>query len=71
MFIIIIIIIEMATPQRIIELQKFYQTATKPLWRAHPNANLVLVPYFAAFTVSLGASLYFLSRAALGIKASK
>ncbi|GMM46693.1 cytochrome c oxidase subunit VII [Pichia kluyveri] len=61
----------MANPQRIIELQKFYQTTTKPLWRAHPNANLVLIPYFAAFGISLGASLYFAVRAGFGIKAQK
>ncbi|ODQ47265.1 hypothetical protein PICMEDRAFT_57787 [Pichia membranifaciens NRRL Y-2026] len=62
---------KMASPQRIIELQKFYQTSTKPLWRAHPNANLILIPYFAAFAFSLGASLTFAVRAGFGIKASK
>lgn len=61
----------MASPARIIELQKYYQTTNKPLWRAHPNANLVLIPYFAAFTVSLGAALYYTGRAAFGIKDSK
>ncbi|GMM27942.1 cytochrome c oxidase subunit VII [Martiniozyma asiatica (nom. inval.)] len=58
-------------PQRIIEWQKFYQTTTKPLWRSHPNSKLILVPYFAAFALSVGASLTFVGRAALGIKASK
>jgi cytochrome c oxidase subunit 7 len=70
-FSILDLITVMANPQRIIELQKFYQTSTKPLWRAHPNAKLVLIPYFAAFTVSLGAALFFTGRAAFGIKASK
>ncbi|KGK37911.1 hypothetical protein JL09_g2950 [Pichia kudriavzevii] len=55
----------------IIELQKYYQTTTKPLWRSHPNAKLVLIPYFAAFTVSLGAALFFTGRAAFGIKPQK
>lgn len=59
----------MANPQRIIELQKYYQSTTKPLWRAHPNAKLVLIPYFAAFAISLGASITFALRAGFGIKA--
>lgn len=61
----------MASPQRVIELQKYYQTTTKPLWRAHPNANIVLIPYFAAFFLSLGASFTFAVRAGMGIKAQK
>jgi cytochrome c oxidase subunit 7 len=58
----------MANPQRVIELQKYYQTTTKPLWRAHPNANLLLIPYFAAFGLSLSVALFYTGRATLGIK---
>ncbi|VEU23373.1 DEKNAAC104700 [Brettanomyces naardenensis] len=61
----------LADPKRIIEMQKFYQTSTKPIWRAHPRAKLYLIPYFAAFGISVGASLTFLVRAVLDIKAKK
>ncbi|KAF6009936.1 hypothetical protein HII12_003482 [Brettanomyces bruxellensis] len=57
-----------ADPKRIIELQKFYQTSKKPIWKALPRSKLYLYPYYAAFSISLGASLFFMVRAILDIK---
>ncbi|GME73731.1 unnamed protein product [Ambrosiozyma monospora] len=56
---------------KVIELQKFYQTTKKPIWYAHPRAKFYLVPYFAAFGLSLSVSLYYTVRAGFGLKANQ
>ncbi len=58
-------------PNRVIQLQKFYQSTKKPIYLAHPRAKFYLVPYGAAFTLSLGATFYYLGRAIFGLKANQ
>ncbi|CDK27542.1 unnamed protein product [Kuraishia capsulata CBS 1993] len=61
----------MPSPQRIIEMQKFYQSSKKPIYMAHPRAKYYLVPYAIGLTLSVSASLYYTGRAVFGIKDKK
>ncbi|ODV86474.1 hypothetical protein CANARDRAFT_175358 [[Candida] arabinofermentans NRRL YB-2248] len=56
---------------KVIELQKFYQSTTKPIWLAHPRSKYYLVPYAIGLTLSVGASGYYLVRACFGLKANQ
>ncbi|KAH3676732.1 hypothetical protein OGATHE_001222 [Ogataea polymorpha] len=42
---------------KVIELQKFYQTTNKPIYLAHPRSKYYLIPYALGLTLSVGASL--------------
>lgn len=55
----------------VIEMQKLYQSSTKPLWMRHPRSKFYVYPYWALFWASMGVSLYYTGRAVLGIKDPK
>ncbi|KAG7858577.1 hypothetical protein KL939_002699 [Ogataea angusta] len=58
-------------PNRVIELQKFYQSTNKPIYMAHPRSKYYLIPYALGLTLSVGASLYYTGRACFGLKAGQ
>ncbi|CCE64563.1 hypothetical protein TPHA_0I00570 [Tetrapisispora phaffii CBS 4417] len=58
----------MASPQRIIELQKIFQKSTKPLWMRHPRSAFYLYPFWGLFTVAVVAPCLYIPNAILGIK---
>lgn len=55
-------------PQRIIELQKRYQTSHQPLWLRGPRSKFLVYPFYALFTVSTAVPLFYAGRSILGIK---
>ncbi|ODV98405.1 hypothetical protein PACTADRAFT_185081 [Pachysolen tannophilus NRRL Y-2460] len=61
----------MPSSEKIIELQKLYQSSKKPLWMIHPRSKFYVYPYYLTLGLTVGVSLYYTGRALLGIKASK
>ncbi|KAI0462082.1 hypothetical protein LJB42_004687 [Komagataella kurtzmanii] len=57
--------------EKIIELQKFYQSTNKPIYAAHPRSKYYLIPYFGLLGVSVAATLFYTGRACFGIKDKK
>lgn len=55
-------------PQRIIELQKRYQTTPKPLYLRGSKSALLVYPFYAIFAVSTAIPLFYAGRAICGIK---
>ncbi|ODQ61008.1 hypothetical protein WICANDRAFT_28229, partial [Wickerhamomyces anomalus NRRL Y-366-8] len=56
---------------RVIELQKLYQSSPKPLWMKHPRSKFYIYPFWALFTGVTAINLYYTGRAILGIKDPK
>ncbi|KAI5958355.1 COX7 [Candida theae] len=55
-------------PQRIIELQKRYQTTPKPLYLRGARSALLVYPFYALFAVTTAVPLYYTGRAIIGLK---
>ncbi|CCE90219.1 cytochrome c oxidase subunit VII TDEL_0B00900 [Torulaspora delbrueckii] len=56
---------------RIIELQKIFQSSTKPLWWRHPRSAFYLYPFYGLMAVAVVAPLLYIPNAVRGIKAKK
>lgn len=56
---------------RVIELQKIFQSSKKPLWWRHPRSPFLLYPFFGLLTVAVVAPLLYIPNAIMGIKAEK
>ncbi|CCF56677.1 hypothetical protein KAFR_0B03810 [Kazachstania africana CBS 2517] len=56
---------------RIIELQKIFQSSTKPLWWRHPRSPYLLYPFYGLFAVAVVTPLLYIPNAIRGIKAEK
>ncbi|CDR45109.1 CYFA0S16e02256g1_1 [Cyberlindnera fabianii] len=55
----------------VIELQKLYQSSTKPLWMRHPRSKFYIYPFWGLFWSVNAVTTYYLGRAVLGIKDPK
>lgn len=58
----------MPHPQRIIDLQKQYQSSNKKLWLRGKNSRFLVFPFYALFTVSTALPLFYAGRAIMGVK---
>ncbi|CCK72130.1 cytochrome c oxidase subunit VII KNAG_0J00470 [Huiozyma naganishii CBS 8797] len=56
---------------RIIQLQRIFQSSTKPLWWRHPRSPFLLYPFYGLLTVAVVAPLCYVPNAIMGIKAKK
>lgn len=62
------ILLKMAPKNKVIELQKLFQTSTKPLWWRHPRSPFYLYPYYALMAVAVIGPLLYIPNAIRGIK---
>ncbi|CAI4716722.1 CDA_G0042870.mRNA.1.CDS.1 [Saccharomyces cerevisiae] len=56
---------------KVIQLQKIFQSSNKPLWWRHPRSALYLYPFYAIFAVAVVTPLLYIPNAIRGIKAKK
>lgn len=54
---------------KVIQLQKLFQSSTKPLWWRHPRSAFYLYPFYGLLTVAVISPLLYVPNAILGIKA--
>ncbi|AMD22394.1 HGR055Cp [Eremothecium sinecaudum] len=57
--------------KRIIDMQRLYQSSTKPIWMRHPRSPYYLYPFWGLFAVVLVAPLLYIPNAIAGVKAKK
>ncbi|CUM64231.1 uncharacterized protein PRCAT00001825001 [Priceomyces carsonii] len=55
-------------PQRIIDLQRQYQSSNKKLWLRGRHSKFLVFPFYALFTVTTAIPLFYTGRAIAGIK---
>ncbi|CAR21990.1 Cytochrome c oxidase subunit 7 [Lachancea thermotolerans] len=53
---------------RIIELQKLFQSSQKPLWWRHPRSAFYMYPFWALFTVAVVGPFLYIPNTIRGIK---
>lgn len=61
----------MAPKNRVIELQRIFQSSTKPLWWRHPRSPFLLYPFYGLLAVAVIAPLLYIPNALRGIKANR
>ncbi|KAH3903593.1 cytochrome c oxidase subunit VII SCDLUD_001237 [Saccharomycodes ludwigii] len=55
----------------VIQLQKLYQSSTKPLWWRNPRSAFYMYPFWALFTFTAVAPFYWVGRMLVGKKADQ
>lgn len=55
-------------PQRIIKLQRQYQSSNQKLWLRGKQSKALVFPFYALFTLSTIGPLFYTGRAIFGIK---
>lgn len=61
----------MAPKNRVIELQRIFQSSTKPLWWRHPRSPFLLYPFYGLLAVAVIAPFLYIPNAVRGIKAKR